>query len=321
MIHVAIAFDAKMMQGACVTALSAIQSTKERLTIHFLTPSPLQGLNRCIKYLEAKGGRVVHHLIGDKFGDLPAPAWLPPATLYRFLLPDLIDAKRVLYLDADTVVVRDLAELHQADLGGAPLAAMVDYPLYYWETGHHQTFAGETMSLEHYLKTIIGSDPARKVYFNSGVLVMDLDLWRTRYIASQAIAFLRGHDHPLIWFDQDALNAVIGSDYAPLDARWNSFAGFTVEKFRPISQSDALWEDVVRKWAEDPWIVHFASHYKPWRKDHNRTPLEPFFWNVARQLPSPDGLLIRCMRALGARSGEVEPEWRTRRWPLVERSG
>ena len=60
------------------------------------------------------------------------PSHLTAATLLRFLLPSVLkDIDRVVYLDCDLVVLKDITTLYDTDLLGFPLAACLDF----WLTG------------------------------------------------------------------------------------------------------------------------------------------------------------------------------------------
>jgi lipopolysaccharide biosynthesis glycosyltransferase len=51
------------------------------------------------------------------------------ATLFRFALETLApaDCRRVIYLDTDVIVMRDVSELWRFDLGLSPVGAVIDY--------------------------------------------------------------------------------------------------------------------------------------------------------------------------------------------------
>jgi lipopolysaccharide biosynthesis glycosyltransferase len=98
-------------------------------------------------------------------------------------------------------------------------------------------------------------------YFNSGVMALDLALWREEQLADQLLRYLERHAHAIRWWDQDALNAVLAGRWGELDPRWNQIPQFWEpaagdgDPFPP-----ALRELVIR----DPWIVHYSTWSKPW---------------------------------------------------------
>jgi lipopolysaccharide biosynthesis glycosyltransferase len=112
--------------------------------------------------------------------------------------PEQID--RVLYLDADIVVVGSIAQLWNTDLGGALMGA-VDIP------GSDQGVRRLGMRLED-------------GYFNAGVLLIDLPQWRATRGEITVLDYIRANPER-VSYDQDALNACFRSRTKQLDYKWN----------------------------------------------------------------------------------------------------
>jgi len=134
------------------------------------------------------------------------------AALYRLLVPQLLpDCRRAIYLDADTIVEQDLCELWEEARGEAALWARQDWMF--------PVMAHPYLEERQQWFGMQPDDP----YFNSGVLVLDLDLWRDKDLGNQVLSFLRANSALCSWCDQDALNAVLRGRWKPLSARWNRY--------------------------------------------------------------------------------------------------
>ena len=99
-------------------------------------------------------------------------------TYCRILLPHLLDVPRVIYLDCDVLVFRDLSQLFDLELApGKVLAAARD---------------SETLSLADDSSTIADAMnlPAEGAYFNCGVMLMNLDELRKQHFFERAVEFL-----------------------------------------------------------------------------------------------------------------------------------
>jgi lipopolysaccharide biosynthesis glycosyltransferase len=160
------------------------------------------------------------------------------ATYARLLisskLPDRVD--RVLYLDADILVLDDLAPIWEVDLEGAVLGAVVD----------------ERLSTHIKIgNTSLAGLPRVRNYFNAGVLLIDLARWRAERIAEKALGYLERCPHSP-YSDQDALNVACDGLWKKLDPRWNYYQ---IDLQKPISDLSA---------AQRPGIVHFQGWSKPW---------------------------------------------------------
>jgi UDP-glucose/galactose:(glucosyl)LPS alpha-1,2-glucosyl/galactosyltransferase len=169
------------------------------------------------------------YITAETFGRLALPRLLPPSV------------SRVLYLDADLLVVGDVAELLELDLHGAPLAAVREAT---------DPFLGSLNGLEHVFE--LGIDP-RLPYFNAGVLLMDLAHLRRAEAEAMCLEYVRRHRPARM--DQDALNAVFHNEFLELPTKWN------VEKYYFKTPERRLR---YRALLEDAGILHFEGHKKPW---------------------------------------------------------
>ena len=129
-------------------------------------------------------------------------------TYCRLLLPHLLDVPRLIYLDCDVLVFRDLSELFNLDLSpGKVLAAVPD---------------SETLSLGEDCPTIADALglPAKGAYFNCGVMLMNLDELRKQHFFECAVEFLNGKSAYRFW-DQSAINFLLYGQIQALPECWN----------------------------------------------------------------------------------------------------
>ncbi len=168
------------------------------------------------------------------------PGRITVSTMDRILLPLLLpDVHRVLYLDVDTVVLDDIAELFHTDLEGHPVAVRDSNiaEASEWVAAGRRLPEAEALALRRWMGR---EHPFGGRAINAGVLVMDLDRMRAddftaRYLALGARFGLH---------DQDTMLMYLGPDRVHLPARWNAL---------PVH------EDV-----PDPAVIHWASLGKPW---------------------------------------------------------
>lgn len=247
---VAVAADRPYLPHAATLARSLLVTQRDpgAVRLHLLHPPDLDpvDLHRLEAMVTDLGGSLVTHAVADpRLADLPAAGRITEVMWFRILLPDLLpDASRVLYLDCDIVATDDLAPLFDLDLGGRAVAAVHNVPY------------GGADDLGR-----LGLDPAHR-YFNSGVLLLDLDRWREREVTDRLVAFATAAAERLVHPDQDALNAVLGDDRAVLDPRWN--CQNTV--FHSPVAAEVFGAAAVRAACAAPALVHFEgpSLAKPW---------------------------------------------------------
>src|SRR6266699_7252468 len=118
-------------------------------------------------------------------------------TYCRILLPHLLDVPRLIYLDCDVLVFRDLAQLFDLELApGKVLAAARD---------------SETLSLADDSPTIADASnlPREGAYFNCGVMLMNLDALREQHFFPRSIEFLNSWSGKYRFWDQSAINFIL----------------------------------------------------------------------------------------------------------------
>jgi lipopolysaccharide biosynthesis glycosyltransferase len=145
---------------------------------------------------------------------------------------------RAIWLDCDLVVTGDLARLWDMDLAGRYALAVQD---------HGVPFVSSPGGVSQYERFGL---PADAGYFNAGVMLLDLDLLRRDEIPARAIEYLLQHRDTVVFWDQEALNAVLAGKWGALDPRWNHIAN-------PRGALPGEGPD-------GPWIYHFAGNVKPW---------------------------------------------------------
>ena len=129
-------------------------------------------------------------------------------TYCRILLPHLLNVPRLIYLDCDVLVFRDLAQLFDLELApGKVLAAARD---------------SETLSLADDSPTIADAInlPREGAYFNCGVMLMNLDELRKQDFFERAVEFLNRKSAYRFW-DQSAINFLLYGQIDELPEYWN----------------------------------------------------------------------------------------------------
>jgi lipopolysaccharide biosynthesis glycosyltransferase len=203
----------------------------------------------------------------DLVRDLPVSDHISIAAYLRLLMPELLpaDVTRVIYMDADMMVRRDLCDLWDEPQGHHAVLAVQDLAAPYLDA------ANSMANFEKCYRRLAAAWPVANYrelglpvdgkYFNSGLLVVDLEQWRRDGIAGQVLDCLRTHRQHVLWWDQYALNVVLARRWRALDHRWNQGAHIYVYPHWTESPVDKETFHRVRK---APWIVHFCSPTKPW---------------------------------------------------------
>jgi|GEM_PF-5095233 len=178
----------------------------------------------------------------------PSNSRFGPEIYLRLYAPAVCgSSSKLLYLDADTILLRDAAELYDLPLNGAALGAC-------W------SFA--TPFMDGYVRRTVGLEP--EDYFNSGVLLIDAKIFERQDIRTRCLQILRVRPR-LICFDQDALNLALGGRFCRLPDRWNVQWTGHLHPRRDLSErpENAQRRRIGRAEAEAA-LLHYASDFKPW---------------------------------------------------------
>lgn len=199
---------------------------------------------------------------------------------YRMLVPEALpeSVKRVIYLDCDLLVRRDLSEIWDQDSSGSACLAAQDCAAPYLDSA---TALTSFRSCAAYLVArrpvpnaqALGLDGSLP-YFNSGVMLIDVDCWRRENVTRRLIECLRANHQHIRWWDQYALNVVLAGRWKPLDVRWNQ--GSHLYRF-PNWRCSPFDETTFERLRSDPFIVHFTSVVKPWHAECRHPYREDWF--------------------------------------------
>jgi lipopolysaccharide biosynthesis glycosyltransferase len=127
----------------------------------------------------------------------------------RILLPHLLDVPRLIYLDCDVLVFRNLSELFDLELSpGKVVAAVCD---------------SETLTLGEDSQTLAGAMKltANGEYFNSGVMLMNLSQLKNENFTERSLDFLEAQSGNYRFHDQSAINFLLHGRIAELPEHWN----------------------------------------------------------------------------------------------------
>jgi lipopolysaccharide biosynthesis glycosyltransferase len=167
------------------------------------------------------------------------------AVFRRLFLDDVLPAyfERIVTVDSDMLIVRPgLQRLESFDLGDKPLAAA--YDMIFLMDFKGDALARQFQSARRSLGLALDTP-----YFNAGLMAIDRAAWRSERLTERVVKALRDEPERYPFMEQDALNAALKGDFAPLSPRFN-FMG------------DFFLLDLERQLA--PIVLHFVNAPKPW---------------------------------------------------------
>ena len=172
-------------------------------------------------------------------------------TYFRLFIPNIYPQyNKVIYLDSDTVLLGDVAELYHQDMGSNLVAVVPD-----------DIIQNEEI-FQEYVEKVVGVADYRR-YFNAGVLVMNLDEMRKSKFQEKFLYLLETVKFAVVQ-DQDYLNRLCKGRTKILENGWNRM---------PVPNNKTKVEKLN--------LIHYNLNYKPWHYDG--IVYEEYFWQYAEK--------------------------------------
>lgn len=171
--------------------------------------------------------------------------------------------KRVLYLDGDTYCRGDLSNLYHIDLHDNIVAAISDV-----------FFSQDTYNAR--MQYIRSSGDG---YFNSGVLLIDIDKWNKEHITEKALKYLekelsRWKNAP----DQDVLNVLLANKVEWADKKYNIL--------NSVTYGDEKIAKIIHFTGPKPWLAWYIGEgNKIFDKEYYKTMQQSEWRDVPLQGP------------------------------------
>ncbi|KAL7151124.1 hypothetical protein ABFS83_04G010300 [Erythranthe nasuta] len=264
LVHVAITLDGEYLRGSIAAVHSILQHSKcpESVFFHFLvSETNLETLVRStFPELKFKVYFFDPERVRSLISSSVRQALEQPLNYARNYLGDLLEncVTRVIYLDSDLVVVDDISKLWSTSLGkktiGAPEYCHANFTKYFTE---------HFWADPRYAGVFSSRSPC---YFNTGVMVIDLDKWRRfgytrrieQWMETQKTSLSRIYELGSL----PPYLLVFAGHVAPIEHRWNQHG---------------LGGDNVRGSCRDLHagpvsLLHWSGSGKPWLRLDSKQP-------------------------------------------------
>ncbi|MBO5240178.1 MAG: glycosyltransferase family 8 protein [Clostridia bacterium] len=239
--------------GVALASLKANASKERIYRIHVLTSGKLHENAKKIKEMQTENIRVSFHDVSERIEEiinvLHCRDYYTPAIFYRLFIPDLFPQyDKAIYLDCDTVLCADIAQLYDIDIKENLIGAVADQAV------------ADVVAFREYTKNALGISAEK--YFNSGVITLNLKKLREMNFFQAFFSVLSSYAF-IVAPDQDCLNLICKNKVHYYSKAWNAM---------PIGGKRIK-----------PKLVHYNLSLKPWHYDD--VLYEEYFWEYAKQTP------------------------------------
>jgi len=163
---------------------------------------------------------------------------------YRLFIPEIFkDYKKILYIDCDLVILKNLATLFNENIDGYVLGAVLNPP---------------NKNMTKYRENIL--NVKENLYFNSGVMLINIKKFIENDIRKKCFELLKTKIKTPPCWDQDLLNVACYKKVKYLDSKWN--LQWTPYIYPKNFSSDQI--KLFRKNIFKAGILHYTTEKKPW---------------------------------------------------------
>lgn len=250
---------------------------EDQVHVYVIQKQPLQATTELRRFCQALG--MAYHPVmvkNEMFANAPVTDRYPTTIYYRLLAHKLlpINLHKILYLDADILCINDLNALYNTDLDG-----------YLYASAIHTGLTNTTDVINKIRLQNFDADG----YYNSGVLLMNLDTIRERVQPDDIFNYIR--DHILLLPDQDVLNALYGKYIKSVPDELYNFDTRNGRIYETISLGEWTLDWVIKHTV----LLHYCGRDKPWLEKTNRghyTALYKNYFQIVKRLTSKPHIKI-----------------------------
>lgn len=282
-VPICLSCDANYEPHLWVTLASIIDNAKSSSVYHlYILDGGIEHKENFLQLIESdKRFQITFVDMQDKFVFAYESRHLSRAAYYRLAIFKLFeDFDRVIYLDADSYVLGDIAELMDLPMGkklisGAPDSITYEIP---WREKYisYENYSGKALN---YYKDYLLKDKSIDSYFSSGVLVFNLKDTNLDEKQSKLEKLLLNN---YFSHDQDILNLLYNEDETyPLPREWNYFNSAPILKSGDFCNEEEKENYLNGK--VQPKIVSYVL--KPWLKENLKAPYADLYWQKLAQSP------------------------------------
>ncbi|GGB46588.1 glycosyl transferase family 8 [Lentibacillus populi] len=207
----------------------------------------ISGIN---KYVTGKGHQLsVIHVQEETFADAPIVKHYSKEMYFRLLafkfLPACLD--KILYLDPDILVINGIKKVYEMNISD-----------YLYAAAYHDRISVKEINKLRLKKYDIDA------YYNSGVLLMNLQLQRSIMKEEEIFDFVERNKKIMILPDQDIINGLYSKYIKNINEVLYNFDARYYRYYKAISNGKVDMDFIIHHTS----IIHFCGKKKPWHKNY-----------------------------------------------------
>lgn len=237
-------------------------SKDRQYEIHILHTDISERMQKLLKEMSNENFTVQFDNVTDYLksirNKLPLRDYYSKTTYFRLFIAEMFpEYEKAIYIDSDTIVLGDVAELYDYELGDSYVGAC-----------NEQVMIQEDV-YGTYVEQVVGVE--RNNYFNAGMIVINCEQFRKNHVLEQFMELLQMYNF-VVTQDEDYLNLICHNKVCWLPQKWN------VEVFGTLACPE-----------NEICVLHYIMVSKPWHYRDCR--MQEYFWRYAKETPVYDEIM------------------------------
>ena len=207
---------------------------------------------------------------------------------YRIFIPFIMkNYEKVLYLDSDVCVNKDITELFDIQFNDKQILVVKD--------SISPVLAQNKKRLKYMIRTLNLKNPEN--YFNSGMIMFNNNNIDKEFYKNEILRAFNIKD--LLYPDQDILNVVFENKIKLIPTKWNYLYAEPVWGMHYLNLITGEYKKDFLEARKNPYIIHYCSPRKPWNMPS--VEYSQIFWHYARKTPFYEEIVFgNTMRNINA---------------------
>ena len=207
----------------------------------------------------------------------------------RLLIPEVApELDKAIYLDTDTIALRDIKLFWDEDLENKSIGAVPDL--------------GFRKSIQkRFVNKLGGND--KQIFLNGGLFVVDCKKWREQNITKKLLNLAKEKKDNIELIIEDLFSLFCTEDYKLLNSRYGFIETDNCADYIPSVK-------ITKEYLDSEWkqvaIIHFAGSNKVWNRcindfTHKTIGFFDTFWFFAKMTPFYDGMKLRFLDSISTK--------------------
>ena len=211
--------------------------------------------------------------------------FISKASYYRLFIPKIFSQyEKVLYLDCDLVLIKNIDEIFDMDFEDNVIIACPEFCFWTTLCKKDNNLPKDFIDNRDYYYKFLGLNE-NIPYINSGVILFNIKNSNDFQFTEKCLDLIKNNPYEFfLYHDQDIINGICNGHIKFLEDKYNylwCLASSYAYSVRLPRKNLIKERDLYQSYYNDAKIIHYASRSKPWSKPYYDYKLGMYWWRYA----------------------------------------